>query len=189
MAGILDRFIIGPLTGEHETERYVISINAPADDVFNVITSYGALRSALGVGQVEDRGGMVSASRLGYRFTFPDREGMEKGDEIVLQPLFPGLVVGLKVAKVDEGHRLRLRYVEGPLAGKLTWNLDPDPDSEERTLLQFVVNCSIEDPWFRILWTFFFQWIHYFVIGLMLLEIRRASESAQGKSQASDVIA
>lgn len=176
MINPLDQFIVGPVTGELELERYVIGIAAPVEDVFEVIGGYRFLRQMLGLPQEATGSGKVSASRMGYRFTFPDRDSMDKGDAISLNPLFESLKIGFEVSKVQKDHRVRLRYTDGPLEGKLTWTLEPDPKDDNRTILEFTADCSIEDPWFRLVWLFFFQWVHYFVIGLMLLEIKRAAE-------------
>ncbi len=181
MLNPVEQFIVGPLTGELELERYVVRIGAPVDTVYEVIGGYGALRRILQVQPESPDGSPVEGSLMGYRFRFPAHEFMQKGDRVELNPLFDGLLIGLEVTKAEEGRRIRLKYTDGPLRGKLTWTLRPDPDDDNATELEFTADCSIEDPLFRLVWLFFFQWVHYLVIGMMLLQIRRMSvKAAQG---------
>jgi len=184
MSRLLDQFIIGPVTGELELERYAVRINAPVEQVYQVIGGYEFLRKALNIGSFDAVGDRLSGSRFGYKFSFPGHDRMEKGDEITLNPLFESLVIGFEVTKAEEDRRVRLKYTEGPLKGKLTWNLEPDRENDNATVLEFTCDCSIEDPLFRAVWLLFFQWIHYFVIGFMLLSIRQAAERLYEKDAA-----
>jgi len=178
MLNPVEQFILGPLTGELELERYVIRIGAPVDIVYQVIGGYGALRRILRMQPEFAERSPIEGSLMGYRFRFPAHEFMRKGDRIELNPLFKGLLIGLAVTKAEEGRRIRLKYTDGPLRGKLTWMLRSDPDSQNATELEFTAECSINDPLFRLVWLFFFQWVHYLVIGMMLLQIRRMSMKA-----------
>ncbi len=188
MPRLLDQFVIGPITGELEFERYAVRIDAPVEQVYQVIGGYEFLKKALnvsgsnGAGSDIARGDRISGSRMGYKFGFPAHDRMEKGDEITLQPLFDGLVIGFEVTKAEEDRRVRLKYTDGPLKGKVTWTLEPDKSNDNATILEFTCDCSIEDPLFRAVWLLFFQWIHYFVIGFMLLQIRQAAERLHERS-------